>query len=138
MAALHMHPELPVSNFDLNHGDIDSLQKYFEICSKASDLLVTTSCFAVWKKGNTTNGSAKVIPAVPSSSFTATKSGGNQATRVFFFDDNINLSLGRLAGAAETNGICNLRDVTSGKYVDFSVGNNGFACDTAFRHTLIH
>jgi len=130
----------PVRNFDLNQGDIHkNLQRYYEICSEASDLLVTTSCFAVWKKGKTTNGCAKVIPAVPVSSAHKTKDGSSaHPVRVFFFDDNINLSLGQVAGAAEAKGICNLRDITTGNYVDFSVGSNGFSCDTAYRHTLVH
>jgi len=136
---MNVHPELPVSTFDLNSGDQQtSLQRYYDICLQAQDLMVTTSCFSVWKKGSSTNGSAKVIPAVPGSSFTNTRNGNAQAVRVFFFDDNINLLLGQTAGAAETKGICNLRDISTGKYVDFSVGSNGFQCDAAYRHTLIH
>mmetsp|Transcript_49776 Transcript_49776/g.160934 ORF Transcript_49776/g.160934 Transcript_49776/m.160934 type:complete len:575 (-) Transcript_49776:252-1976(-) len=131
---LQIHPELPISNIDLFNGDtLSSLQKYFEICSQASDLLVTTSCFAEWKKGKSTNGTAKVIPAVPADSKVR-----GQAVRVFFFDDNINLSLSASSGAQETKGICNLRDITTAKYVDFSAGCNGFTCDSAYRHTLIH
>lgn len=131
---LDIHPELPISNIDLFNGDrATSLQKYFEICCKASDLLVTTSCFAEWKKGKSTNGTAKVIPAVPHGHLHR-----GQAVRVFFFDDNINLNLGPSAGAPDTKGICNLRDITTGKFVDFSTGVNGFTCDSAFRHTFIH
>jgi len=131
---LKLHDELPVSNIDLFNGDtLSSLQSYYDICSKASDLMVTTSCFAEWKKGKSTNGSAKVIPAVP-----VGHTGRGKPIRVFFFDDNINLSLGTSSGSADTKGICNLRDINTGKYVDFSVGANGFQCDEAYRHTLIH
>lgn len=134
LTPLHLHAELPISNLDLFTGDtLKSLKAYYELCAKASDLLVTTSCFAAWKIGKSTNGCAKVIPAVPA----ADRSVG-QAVRVFFFDDNINLALGKFSGSAETKGICNLRDITTGAYVDFSAGRNGFVCESAFRHTLIH
>jgi len=135
---LEMHPELLVCNVDLNTGDTHKkLIRYYEQCCSAQDLIVTTSCFAVWKKGGSTNGHAKVIPAVPVTSFNQVK-GIDQAIRVFFFDDNINLSTGILAGAPDAKGICNLRDVANNEYVDFSVGKNGFQCDPAYRHTLIH
>lgn len=135
---LNINSFYPIFNLDLHRGEIrDSVQSYFDLCSKASDLLVTTSSFAEWKKGKNTNGSAKVIPAVP-------VGGKGQPLRVFFFDDNINLSLGsagsngRGVGACDAKGICNLRNIETGEFVDFSAGKNGFACDTAFRHTLIH
>jgi len=131
---LQLHDELPISNIDLFNGDtLASLQSYYALCSKATDLMVTTSCFAEWKKGKSTNGSAKVIPAVP-----AGHKDRGKPIRVFFFDDNINLSLGTSSGSADTKGICNLRDINTGKYVDFSVGANGFQCDEVYRHTLIH
>lgn len=57
---------------------------------------------------------------------------------MFFFDDNINLHLGNVAGAPDTKGICNLRDIYTGAYVDFSIGSNGFSLERAHRHTLIH
>lgn len=144
LSPLHLHPDFQVSNLDLQNGDIhQNLLAYYDICCEATDLLVTTSCFSRWKSGKATNGSAKVIPAVPSASFSKAHSnkGGSDnigAVRVFFFDDNMNLSLGTAAGAAEAKGICCLRDITSGEYVDFSAGCNGFQCESAFRHTLIH
>jgi len=132
---LNLHPELQISNIDLFNGDaLRALRDYYQICGQASDLMVTTSSFAEWKKGGSTNGSAKVIPAVPNGSLLA----DGQSVRVFFFDDNINLTLGDGSGAAETKGICNLRDVVTGRYVDFSAGQNGFTCEAAYRHTLIH
>mmetsp|Transcript_96510 Transcript_96510/g.270108 ORF Transcript_96510/g.270108 Transcript_96510/m.270108 type:complete len:546 (-) Transcript_96510:260-1897(-) len=135
LTPLALHPELQICNIDLFSGNtLKSLRAYYRICSEASDLLVTTSCFAEWKKGGNTNGSAKVIPAVPA----GTLNSEGQAVRVFFFDDNINLTTGASSGAADTKGICNLRDIATGQYVDFSAGCNGFECDTAYRHTLIH
>lgn len=132
---LRLHPELQISTIDLFNGDkLRSLREYYQLCSQASDLVVTTSCFAEWKKGKSTNGSAKVIPAIPVGSAKV----GGQSVRVFFFDDNINLTLGKASGAAETKGICNLRDIATGNYVDFSAGSRGFTCEPAFRHTLIH
>jgi hypothetical protein len=105
------------------------LQAYYGICQapQATGIFVTTSCFTAWRNGRKRNGSAKVIPAVAE--------GKGDGMRVFFFDDNINLHLG---GTSDADGICNLRDVATGKYVDFSVGANGFMCDRAFRHTCIH
>jgi len=108
-----------------------AIKHYFDICKECRELMVTTSCFTPWRNARKTNGAAKVIPAV--------RAGGpddiGQAVRVFFFDDNINLHLG---GGFNVDGICNLRDVSSGEYVDFSVGKNGFAADRVFRHTVVH
>jgi len=74
-----------------------------------------------------TNASGKVIPTLPKSR--------KEKVRVFFFDDNLSLVNG---GTAHAAGICNLRDVFTGDYVDFSVGVNGFKCDHRGRHTFIH
>jgi len=128
---------LPIFSLDLHRSDgsINNLRRYYGICEESTELMVTTSCFAAWKQGKFKNGCAKVIPAVPADSPHAAAS---RKVRVFFFDDNINLHLGSSAGSSDAKGICNLRDVDRGDYVDFSEGKNGFRRDTAFRHTLIH
>mmetsp|Transcript_115960 Transcript_115960/g.368823 ORF Transcript_115960/g.368823 Transcript_115960/m.368823 type:complete len:570 (+) Transcript_115960:43-1752(+) len=128
--------EQPLFNLDLHDvNKLDNLRSYYGLCSKSTDLFVTTSCFAAWKKEKCTNGCAKLIPAVPAE---APLEGGGEKCCVFFFDDNINLHLGAGAGAPETKGICNLRDINTGEYVDFSEGNNGFKLEREHRHTLIH
>jgi len=126
--------DLPIFSLELHRSSqsLDNLRHYYGICREATDLMVTTSCFAAWKQGRFQNGCAKVIPAVPE------KGPGSSEARVFFFDDNINLHLGTAAGSSDAKGICNLRDVSKGEYIDFSEGKNGFRRDTAFRHTLIH
>mmetsp|Transcript_1171 Transcript_1171/g.2554 ORF Transcript_1171/g.2554 Transcript_1171/m.2554 type:complete len:449 (-) Transcript_1171:19-1365(-) len=126
--------DLPIYSLELHRSSCssDNLRRYYMICMEATDLMVTTSCFAVWKEGKFQNGCAKVIPAVP------VKDAGGSKARVFFFDDNINLHLGTSAGSSDAKGICNLRCVSKGEYIDFSDGKNGFTRETAFRHTLIH
>merc|ERR1712151_38455 len=52
--------------------------------------------------------------------------------RVFFFDDNLELD-----GLEGSSGICCLRDVESGEFVDFAAGKNGFELGHAGRHTTI-
>jgi len=94
----------------------------------AGALLVTTSCFSVWSQNGKTNGFAKVIPAVP-----ARHVSGNVKPRVFFFDDNIEMK-----GLESSPGICNLRDVATGDFVDFGVGMNGFSSETVASHTVVH
>lgn len=135
LAALGLRPDVSIRNLDLHgSGSESSLPKYFEICKEAGDLLVITACFAVWKQGKFRNGSAKVIPAVP-----AEGPGSDPGVRVFFFDDNINLSSTNTdVGDAETKGICNLLNPATGSYVDFSQGRNGFKQERAFQHTLVH
>mmetsp|Transcript_2360 Transcript_2360/g.7151 ORF Transcript_2360/g.7151 Transcript_2360/m.7151 type:complete len:437 (-) Transcript_2360:85-1395(-) len=134
LAQLDFKHGLPIFNLDLHsNGALANLQHYFHICKESTDLQVTTSCFSVWKQGKFKNGCAKVIPAVP-----VNGSNGDRATRVFFFDDNINLHLGSSAGSADAKGICNLREMAGGEYIDFSAGKNGFTCESAYRHTLIH
>lgn len=51
----------------------------------------------------------------------------------FFFDDNLEFE-----GNAGSSGICNLRDVTTGEFVDFAEGNNGFTRSLAAKHTMIY
>lgn len=112
----------------------ENLRVYFQICKGAEALLVTTSCFTAWREARKTNGGAKVIPAI-SSSLAANATDGVDNVRVFFFDDNINLHLG---GSHDVDGICNLRDIQTGEFVDFSEGENGFTCSYEFRHTCVH
>lgn len=106
---------------------LQRLKDYYAICKTSPDLVCTTSCFTAWRKAGKTNGSAKLIPGIPAD--------GSENVRVFFFDDNINLHLG---GTHDIDGICNLRDITTGEFVDFSVGQNGFQAERAFKHTTIH
>jgi len=130
--------DLALFNLDLHTGDtLQTLRSYFHFCCQCRDLFVTTSCFAAWKKEKCTNGSAKLIPAVPAGGCGGNGAPGGEPCCVFFFDDNINLHLAS-AGAPGTKGICNLRDVNTGEYIDFSVGSNGFVCERLFRHTLVH
>jgi hypothetical protein len=114
--------------FDLNlHKEPDrmaNVQRYYRMCKDYQDLHVTTSCFTVWRKNKKTNGFAKVIPAIPSSS--------NDDVRVFFFDDNLEWE-----GKEESSGICNLRDVATGEFINFAEGVNGFERSYAGRNTVI-
>lgn len=113
----------------------ENVRHYFNFCQEADDLVVTTSCFSVWRKAKKRNYNAKVIPAVPKMRMKEFAMSPEQAVRVFFFDDNVNL---HLSGAKEAAGICNLRDVVTGEYVDFSEGCNGFKGELEFRHTCVH
>jgi len=123
-------PGFPIYHLSLHDGDgREGLIDFYNICLRAKDLMVTTSCFANWKSGGCTNAFGKVIPAPPVA---------GESPRIFFFDDNINLHLGKSAGAPDAKGICNLRDITTNEYVEFSEGSNGFVCERSHRHTLIH
>jgi len=127
---LPLQSRRPIFDVDL-FSDDDSMQRnlqpYYELCKAASRLSVTTSCFSTWRKGNRSNGCGKVIPVVPA--------GGADKTRVFFFDDNMALNGG---GSEDQNGICNLRNVTNGQFVDFSEGTNGFVRTEEFDQTIVH
>mmetsp|Transcript_9481 Transcript_9481/g.24584 ORF Transcript_9481/g.24584 Transcript_9481/m.24584 type:complete len:464 (+) Transcript_9481:160-1551(+) len=101
-----------------------NVQRYYSLCKDYIDLHVTTSCFTIWRQNKKTNGSAKVIPTLPA--------GHPEEVRVFFFDDNLEWD-----GTEEASGICNLRDATTGKFVDFAEGTNGFVRERAGRHTVI-
>jgi len=129
--ALRVGPaeSVPIYNVDL-HGDASlgasELQRYYAVCREATGLHVTTSCFTSWRQQRKTNAHGKVIPTVrlsPASPLTS---------RVFFFDDNLELD-----GFEGSSGICSLRDVQSGEFVDFAVGRNGFQLGRAGRHTAI-
>lgn len=102
-----------------------NLAEYYGLCSPG--LHVTTSCFTIWRKNKKTNGFAKVIPAIPAAS------SSDDPVRVFFFDDNLEWE-----GLEKSPGICNLRDVSSGKFVQFNYGSNGFFREYAGKHTVIH
>jgi hypothetical protein len=122
--------------FDINMyqdaGLKNNLLHYYNACIwKQGAPVVTTSCFTPWRKAGKTNKAGKVIPAIPVNA----DIGSDQVRRVFFFDDNINLHLG---GTSDAEGLCNLRDITTGDYVDFSVGQNGFQADHVFRRTVVH
>lgn len=106
--------------------DTETLDRYFNLCKDFSGLHVTTSCFSIWKKAKKTNACGKVIPAISSRS-------GDARVVVFFFDDNLEWE-----GGESSPGICNLRDVNTGEFVEFGEGQNGFARERAGRHTTIH
>lgn len=136
--ALDMYPDYKLYDISMYDGDggfmREPLKHYYDCCidsSITSRLIVTTSCFSVWRKAKKTNGAAKVVPAVPA----AVSLNGGEPIRVFFFDDNINLHLG---GSSDAEGICNLRDIYTGEFVDFSIGKNGFAAERFFKHTFVH
>mmetsp|Transcript_26354 Transcript_26354/g.61468 ORF Transcript_26354/g.61468 Transcript_26354/m.61468 type:complete len:428 (+) Transcript_26354:127-1410(+) len=128
---LDLRADLPIFNLDLRGDFLENLRHYYDTCRASTELMVTTSCFATWKQGKFQNGCAKVIPAVPVNGQSDSKA------RVFFFDDNINLHLGTSAGSSDAKGICNLRELAGGEYIDFSDGKNGFQRDRCFRHTLV-
>jgi len=129
---LNIFPGHKVYDVDFFEHDmmLNNLKQYYTSC-RDFGLSVTMSCFSVWNESGETNGAAKVVPAVP-----LQKEGcGDESVRIFVFDANLNLHEG---GGMSTKGCCNLRDVHTGKFVDFSVGQNGFACEKLFRRTLVH
>lgn len=109
----------------------ENLKNYFELCTDNRRLQVTTSCFAAWRKSKKLNGFAKVIPV-------AKETDGSdldedfRPVRVFFFDDNL-----EWGGREDSPGICNLRDVATGKFVNFAEGQNGFVQERFARHTVV-
>lgn len=105
--------------------DAESLDKYYNLCKDFPGLHVTTSCFSIWKKSKKTNACGKVVPAVSSKS--------DAGVKVFFFDDNLEWE-----GGETSPGICNLRDVNTGEFVEFGEGQNGFMRERAGQHTTIH
>merc|ERR1712232_430549 len=117
-----------IANLNL-HDDSSrhaNLAFYHHFCAEACGLHVTTSCFEVWKKNQWSNGYAKVVPAVRVED-------RERPIRVFFFDDNLEWD-----GQEQSHGICNLRDVTTGDFVNFTDGENGFLRDSVGRHTVVH
>jgi len=131
-----LYPPFQIYDINFYEGDglQENLQRYYTCCmthsSPYANMIVTTSCFGAWRKTKKCNGTAKVIPAVRN----GYKEDSGKVTRVFFFDDNINLHLG---GEADSEGICNLRDLTTGEFVEHSVGKNGFRSDRIFRQTVV-
>jgi hypothetical protein len=121
---------ISVFNFDLHNDEVMALhlQRYHTICRHAVGLHVTTSCFTTWRQSKKANSHGKVIPTVSSSGSSAS----GMAHRVFFFDDNLELD-----GLHASPGICNLRNVDTGNFVDFAVGKNGFQAGQAGRHTIV-
>jgi hypothetical protein len=106
----------------------ENLVRYYSLCLGSKGILVTIACFAPWGKAKKTNSYGKVIPAVR----TASKE-YRDPVRVFFFDDNIEWD-----GKADSSGICNLRDVETGAFVDFGEGANGFVAEHAATNTVVH
>jgi len=128
--AIRLGPDgsFAICNLDLlgdSPESADHLRRYYRMCTQATGLHVTTSCFTTWRQHKKTNGHGKIIP-------TARVSAPAPACRVFFFDDNLELD-----GLAGSSGICSLRDVESGEFVDFAAGSNGFELGHAGRHTSI-
>jgi len=128
---LSLNTTYPVFNINLHDDTLrrERLEQYYSLCRDHKSLQVTTSCFTIWRKNKKTNGYAKVIPALPMGA----TGDISDAARVFFFDDNL-----EWGGGEHSPGICNLRDVATGKFVEFAAGQNGFQCDHAGRHTVIH
>jgi len=121
-----------VLNIDLHTPpSSDSILRYFEVCKALRHLHVTTSCFTIWKEHKNTNGYAKVIPALPRQHGVPVE----ERIKVFFFDDNIEFPKECGAGAP---GICNLRHYSTGEFVDFSIGANGFKREYEATHTVCH
>lgn len=126
LTPIEVIPEFPVFDLNFYNGSMHrSLVQYYVLC-KDTSIMVTTSCHEIWKNSQKTNGHGKVIPAVPAHL--------EEGVRVFFFDDNINL----VGGSKDMDGICNLRDICTEEYVDFTERSNGFVCDSCYRHTFIH
>jgi hypothetical protein len=136
LVAIKLGPECDtvVTKLELKNGPeiAEQLQCYYALCRQATGLHVTTSCFATWRKGYKTNAYGKVIPTKRTSS--SSTADFERPVRVFFFDDNL-----ELGGLGSSPGICNLRDVCTGEFVDFCPGANGFQRTTAGRHsTVLH
>jgi len=55
---------------------------------------------------------------------------------VFFFDDN--LALNSEAGKADSPGICPLRHISTGAFVEFVDGVNGFRSERLARHSVVN
>ena len=125
-----------VFNLDL-HDKLarrQNLRSYFQLCTEHRKLQVTTSCFAAWRKSKKVNGFAKVIPVAQEGTdgFASSEASGEGPIRVFFFDDNL-----EWGGCEDSPGICNLRDLATGKFVNFAEGQNGFVQERFARHTVV-
>jgi len=124
-----------VIGVDLHGGPSQrsNVEWYYDLCKGLTGLHATTSCFSIWRENKKTNGYAKVIPTSLRSRSNGDRSVGGGATRVIFFDDNL-----EWGGLENSSGICNLRDASSGEFVEFWEGVNGFEKDRCARHTVIH
>lgn len=131
MEQLHLATDIHIFNINLYSGAQSraNVLNYYLLCRDFPDLHVTTSCFTVWRQNKKTNGFAKLIPAITPGFC----SEGKPRVRVFFFDDNLEWE-----GREGSQGICNLRDITTGDFVEFTEGKNGFCREKAGRHTAIH
>jgi len=108
---------------------VEHIRDYHRVLCGARGLHVTTSCFASWSRSGRANGAGKVVPTISTSSIA---SRSEKPHRIFFFDDNVELQ-----GLKESPGICDLVDVETGEFVDFSVGRNGFERGRAGRHSVV-
>jgi len=126
-----MSPNYNIYDADLHVGENTwrNLVQYYSLCKDSDALVATLSCYSEWVKYKKVNSHAKVIPAVPMSM-------PDERVRVFFFDDNMDLC--RNECRADSQGICNLRDISTGSVVDFSDGANGFVAARAGRHTVVY
>mmetsp|Transcript_157609 Transcript_157609/g.278157 ORF Transcript_157609/g.278157 Transcript_157609/m.278157 type:complete len:553 (+) Transcript_157609:104-1762(+) len=118
--------KLAIFNVNLFEGPhiMDNLNRYYAICRRSKELSLTSSCFTPWHKHKKQNGYAKVIPAMSCSN--------SDPVRVFFFDDNIEWD-----GKENNAGIVNLRDVQTGKFVEFGHGTNGFVHELASVNSVV-
>lgn len=114
-------------NLHVGNDTQNSLRSYYCLCKDAKHLHVTTACFTAWKKSKKSNGDAKVIPALKVGCAI------DEPVRIFFFDDNLEFE-----GLEKSPGICNLRDVLTGEFVDFTDKTNGFEKKQAGKHTVVH
>jgi hypothetical protein len=103
----------------------ENLRGYYSLCRDSPCLVVTMSNFAIWNKHGKTNGFAKVIPAIR-------RVPDSENTKVFFFDDNLDME-----GFEQSPGICNLRDVNTGEFVNFASRHNGFVGEHVASHTSL-
>jgi len=130
---MKLNPAFRIISLNLYQGSFnvirDNIRQYYKMCMESRHLHVTTSCFTIWKNNKRTNGSAKVIPALP----TDGSMEDDDKVVVFFFDDNLDFG-----GTEDSIGICNLRNVCTGDFVDFAEGRNGFQRDMIGRHTVLH
>lgn len=128
---LNLNPAFRIISLNLFQGPsrVLNLGLYYQLCVESSHLHVTTSCFTAWKKSKRVNGSGKIIPVCHRHN----RRPGEVGVCVFFFDDNI-----EWGGTEDSQGICNLRDVDTGDFVNFSEGMNGFQREYVGRHTMLH
>lgn len=130
---MQLNTAFRIVNMDFCFGPCmrQNLELFYALCVESEGLHVTTSCFTSWKENRRLNGHAKLIPAIRVGSRCEAKAA--RPIRIFFFDDNIDFD-----GREDSPGICNLRDVETGEFVQFGKGVNGFQTEFDGRHTVIH